>query len=298
MSRKALITGCKGQLGSDLIRLLSNEYEIFAFDIEDLDIRDFSKAQSYFGKIRPQVVIHTAAYTDVDACESNAELAMSVNAVGTENIACACREIGAKMIYYSTDYVFDGLKDSAYIEEDMPNPMTVYGKSKLEGEKRIQANLRDFSILRIAWVYGAYGRNFVKTMIKLGNKQLRERKTGKEIMPIEIVDDQIGNPTWTMEIAKQTKIIISTNLQGVIHCTAEGESSWFNLAKSIFEELSMAIDIIPCATEDHPRPAPRPRHSSLENGKLKKAGLNNMRQYKEALKEFLAEHGEKLKNEI
>lgn len=285
-------------MGSDLIRSLSDEYEIFSFDIDDFDIRDRSKVESCFGKILPHIVIHAAAYTDVDACESDAELAMSINAIGTENIARACREIGARMIYYSTDYVFDGLKDSAYIEEDPPHPMTIYGKSKLEGERRIQANLSDFAILRIAWVYGVCGRNFIKTMIKLGNKQLREKRGGKEIVPIKIVDDQIGNPTWTVEIAKQTEIIINTNLQGIIHCTAEGETSWYNLARIVFEELSMAINFVPCTTEDYPRPAPRPQYSSLDNGKLKKAGLNNMRHYKEALKDFLAEYGEKLKNEI
>jgi len=296
--RKIIITGANGQLGFDLIKSFSNEYEIFPVDVQDFDIRDYSKIDSCLKRFKPDIVIHSAANTNVDDCESNAELAMSINATGTEYIARACHEIGARMIYFSTDYVFDGQKRSPYKEDDSPHPVNIYGRSKLEGEIAVQTYLSNFAILRIAWLYGAHGRNFVKTIIRLGNRQLNEKRAGRKTSPIEIVDDQIGNPTWTMEVVNQTRAIIENGLEEVIHCTSGGETSWYKFARAIFQNLAMPVDIRPCRTDEHPRPAKRPSYSSLENKLLKEYNLNIMRHHDEALREFLSQHGEGLKNEI
>ena len=294
VSKKILITGSRGQLGSDLLISLAGEYDVIGVDIDDFDICDADRVRVYFQKTRPEIIIHSAAYTDVDRAESDAEAAALINAIGTENIARATRDIGARMIYYSTDYVFDGTKKEPYLEADFPNPQTAYGKSKYEGERRVIANLDNFVILRIAWLYGAKGRNFVKTMIKLGQEQLIKTQKGEAPTPLKVVDDQFGNPTWSMEVARQTRRILDEKITGVYHCTAEGEISWYGLAKTIFEELEMNVKINPCSSDEFPRPAPRPHYSSLENERLKKAGLNIMRHYRIALKDFLRQERDNL----
>jgi dTDP-4-dehydrorhamnose reductase len=287
VSKKILITGCRGQLGSDLLFFLSKDYEVIGVDIDDFDIRDADRVRVYFQETRPEIIIHSAAYTDVDRAESDAEAATLINAIGTENIARAARDIGARMIYYSTDYVFDGTKKEPYLETDSLNPQTAYGKSKYEGEKRVIANLDNFVVLRIAWLYGTKGKNFVKTMIKLGQEQLLKAEKGENPAPLKVVNDQIGNPTWSMEVARQTHRILDEKITGICHCTAEGEISWYGFAKVIFEELGMNVQIEPCSSAEFPRPASRPHHSSLENTRLKMAGLNIMRHYHVAFKDFI-----------
>jgi len=262
--------------------------------LPEVDITDLSQVFKAVQEVRPDAVIHAAAYTDVDGCESDSETAFSVNRDGTWNVAQACAEMGCRLIYYSTDYVFDGTKTSPYVETDVPNPKTVYGKSKLAGEEAILESLDDFAILRIAWVYGRQGKNFVKTMIRLGRQQLADRQLGKSVVPLKVVNDQIGNPTWTEEIVRQTATVLEHDLQGVFHATSEGVASWYDFARQIFEIMHMEIDIQPCTTAEFPRPAPRPAHSALENGRLKKAGLNMMRDYRIALEEFLGRYGQEL----
>ncbi len=219
---------------------------------------------------------------------------MAVNSEGTRNVARACAKIGARMIYYSTDYVFDGEKASAYVEDDIPAPGTVYGQSKLVGERAVQEQVDNHLILRIAWVYGRQGQNFVKTMIRLGQQQLEKSSRREKAAPLRVVDDQFGNPTWTIEICRQTSALLETDLKGVYHSTSEGEVSWYRFSQDIFESLGMEIDVQPCTTEEFPRPAPRPGRSSLENVRLKTAGLNRMRGYHEALTEFLERYGKEL----
>jgi len=289
-----LITGCKGQLGSDMMAVLAKKHRVIGIDIEDLDIRDYKKTIEYLKKIAPDVVIHIAAYTDVDGCEINPETATEINATGTKNIVSACLQINAKIIYFSTDYIFDGTKGSPYLESDQPNPKTVYGKSKLEGEKRIVELTDNYAILRIAWLYGAYGKNFLKTILKIGAEQISNKKKGKSIGPIQIVDDQVGNPTWTIDIVKQTETIINNDLKGIFHCTSEGEVSWYGFASDIFRMLKMNVELNPCTTEEYSRPASRPRYSSLENKNLKDGGLNVMRDYEIALQDFLKQYEGKL----
>jgi dTDP-4-dehydrorhamnose reductase len=291
VSRKILVTGARGQLGTDLVQLLSGQYEITGVDIDEVDIRDDSRVSHLLQTVRPEVVLHAAAFTDVDACESDRDTASAVNVDGTYNLARSCRDINARMIYYSTDYVFSGDKDSPYVETDPTDPRTVYGMTKLEGEHKIKEVLSDYAILRIAWLYGAYGKNFVKTMVRLGEQQLRAREQGEPVQPLKVVDDQRGNPTWTVEVALQTSKIIESDLTGVMHCTAEGETSWYGFARNIYEQLHMDVRLRPCATREFPRPAPRPARSSLENQRLKESGHNIMRDYKAALTAFLVNHG-------
>lgn len=289
------MTGCRGQLGSGLTELLKGEYAVRGVDIQDFDIREYDRVLGCLKEIKPEVVLHTAAYTDVDGCETNRETATSINAEGTENIARACREVGAKLIYYSTDYVFDGAKSSPYIESDPTNPQTHYGRSKLKGEKRVASLLDNYLILRIAWLYGGVGENFVRTMVQLGFRQMQQSRLGEIITPLKVVDDQFGNPCWTLEIARQTRVILANDLTGVFHATSEGETSWYGFARMIFEKLNMPVQVRPCPTEEFPRPAPRPKRSSLENKRLKDAGLNVMRRWDIALAEFLDQRGESLK---
>lgn len=296
--RKILVTGCRGQLGRDLVRMLEHSYQVSGIDIEDVDIQDGRGLEKYVLQAAPDAVIHTAAYTDVDGCESNPELAMAVNCAGAENVARACRAAGAKMLFYSTDYVFDGLSATPYTEEDIPAPQTIYGKSKWEGERAVSRTVENNAILRIAWVYGYHGKNFVKTMMKIGRQYLFAREKGENPPPLRVVDDQFGNPTWTEDVVRQTQIVLENDLTGVYHASSEGTASWYKFACDIFRHLNMLVNLAPCTTEEYPRPARRPRYSSLENTALKKLGLNVMPHYEKSLENFLNSYGARLLNEI
>ncbi|MFQ5498591.1 MAG: dTDP-4-dehydrorhamnose reductase [Candidatus Zixiibacteriota bacterium] len=291
---RLLITGCKGQLGSDLVRLLQRAYDVRGIDIDDVDVTDRKAILSLIGEIAPDVVIHAAAYTDVDGCESDSDLAMSVNRDGTENIARACAEVDANMVYYSTDYVFDGTKAEPYNEDDRPGPRTVYGKSKLAGEMAVQQHLARHVIMRIAWIYGINGKNFVKTMIRLGKAQLEATNRGEKTVPLRVVNDQVGNPTWTCDIVNQTRQLIETDRLGLFHSTSEGEVSWYRFACDIFDNMGMPVALEPCTSAEFPRPACRPARSSLNNRKLTEAGINVMPPYRRSLEEFLNTHGAEL----
>ena len=293
--RRILVIGSEGQLGQELVPFFSSAYDVVGVDLEDCDIRLYSNVRAYVRDVQPDIVIHAAAHTDVDECEIDQRMAMAVNAAGTENVARACKEVDARIVYYSTDYVFDGTKQSPYVETDSVGPKTVYGKSKLEGERQVVDLLDDYVILRIAWLYGRVGRNFVRTMVQLGFHQMQQSRLGEIITPLKVVDDQFGNPCWTLEIARQTRVILDNDLTGVFHATSEGETSWYGFARMIFEKLNMPVQVRPCPTEEFPRPAPRPKRSSLENKRLKETGLNVMRRWDIALAEFLDQRGESLK---
>ncbi|HUV30377.1 MAG TPA: dTDP-4-dehydrorhamnose reductase [Acidobacteriota bacterium] len=291
---KLLVTGSKGQLGRDLVRLLSPAGEVIGVDLGDVDVCDRGGIISLVESVRPDVVLHAAACTDVDACETNRDLAFAVNQEGTRNVALACRETGAELVYYSTDYVFDGEKGSPYTEDDTPNPLNVYGRSKLAGEEAVRETLDRFAILRVAWMYGRYGKNFVKTMLELGGRQRTTAERGGEPEPLRVVDDQMGNPTWTEEVVRQTREVVRHRLTGIFHATAEGEVSWYQLAVDVFSLLRQPVQVIPSTTAEYPRPAVRPKRSSLENARLKAAGLNVMRHYRIALEEFVGRYGREL----
>lgn len=284
---KVLVTGHLGQLGSDLMEGLSPSFNITGVDIDTLDIADKPAVTKFIEKLQPDIVIHAAAYTDVDGCETNPELAMQVNGDGAANVAEACRKVGAYMIYYSTDYVFDGNAETPYIETDTPSPQTVYGRSKLAGEEAVQKILNDYAILRIGWVYGRSGKNFVKTMLRLAQLQQETRRRGETVKPLTVVDDQIGNPTWTIDIVRQTQTVIDRKLKGLYHSTSEGQCSWYRFAADIFGIAGLDVELKPCTTAEFPRPARRPAMSALENRNLNEASANVMRPYRMALEEFL-----------
>ena len=292
VTRKLLITGAAGQLGRDLALSLAEEYDLTAADSDELDITAASDVAGFVKRVRPAIVLNTAAYTDVDGCESNESRAQAVNADGAENVATACRDVGALMVHYSTDYVFDGEKESAYVEADRPNPQTVYGLSKLAGERRVMAALDKHVILRIGWVYGRYGSNFIGSMLRLARKWQEARRSGQAAEPLKVVDDQVGSPTWTMDIARQTKAVLQSDLTGLFHCSSEGEVSRYGFACEIFDRLAWEVEVKPCDSGQYPRPAKRPRRSALENSRLKEAGLNLMRDYREALDEYLKHNRE------
>ena len=286
---KILITGAQGQLGSDLTACMSRHYETKGVDIKDFDILRTDLLKNCIDEFAPDFVLHAAAYTDVDGCEADEKTAMAVNASAAGELAKICRDSGARLVYFSTDYVFDGQKNGAYDENDTPSPLNVYGRSKLEGEKMVTAVSDDFTVVRTAWLYGYNGRNFIRSIIRQGWKQLQARRNGQLVTPLKIVNDQRGNPTWTVEVARQVKLIIENRIRGVVHASAEGETTWYDYAGEIFEYLKMPVYFRSCSSEDYAAPAARPANSALENGVLKKKGLNIMRSYRTALHEFLAQ---------
>lgn len=273
---KIFLTGANGQLGRELQKRLKGT-EFLATDVQELDITDEAEVATMIGRYKPDALIHGAAWTQVDAAEEKIELAYKVNAIGTQNIAMACRECGAKMVYISTDYVFDGKLGRAYTEFDAPNPLSVYGKSKYAGEVLArQANDKLF-VLRTAWLYGD-GPNFVRTMLKMG----QERED------LQVVDDQYGCPTSTVDLAEAALRILETNRYGTYHAVNSGVTTWSGFAKKIFELAgNTKVKVTPVTTEQFVRPAPRPVYSPLDTRLLRLALGWGPRSWEAALAEYL-----------
>ena len=276
---KVLLTGGKGMLGRTITAELT-DFEIIPTDLPEGDITDPRGFDELLKTHRPDAVIHCAAMTAVDKCESETEQAFRLNAFGTANVAAACHRNNIRLIAISTDYVFDGKLDRPYNEFDKPNGgNTVYGKSKFAGEEAIRCHCPDHVICRISWLYGAGGPSFVHTMLKLADGTRPELK---------VVSDQIGNPTSTLAVARQLRNILNKReLAGTFHLTCEGEASWADFAEEIFRLQNVNQKVTPCRTDEFPRPAPRPANSRLEKLMLKIAGLPPMPPWKEALAEFL-----------
>ncbi|MFH1686498.1 MAG: dTDP-4-dehydrorhamnose reductase [bacterium] len=289
---RILVTGHRGQLGSELMASLGREHEVTGFDLEDVNITQKEAVIAYIAAASPEVVLHTAAYTDVDACQRNVGTAMAINAEGAGHVAEACRQVGARMVYFSTDYVFDGNKQGDYVEEDIPNPPSVYGRSKLAGEAAVAAVLDNHAIVRIAWLYSQHGQNFVKLMIREGSRQLRGDRGC-----IRVVDDQYGNPTWTADVAAQVRPLLDARHRGIFHATAIGSTSWYGLARKVLETLDMNVSLARCRTSEYPRPALRPANSCLANSRLAQAGINLMRDWDATLTEFLTLNAKRLLDE-
>jgi len=280
---KVLVTGAKGQLGFDVVKELSlSNIEVFAFGRDELDITNQGAVQYIIRDIRPDVIIHAAAYTKVDQAETDQEQAYLVNAFGTRNVAVAAASVGAKLCYISTDYVFDGKGESPYHEYSQTNPLNIYGHSKYVGEEMVKTLSLKYFIVRTAWVYGKHGNNFVKTMLKLA----------KEKQELGVVQDQIGSPTYTVDLAKFLVELIQTETYGISHCTNPGYCSWYEFAKAIFEEANIDVNVKPLTTLEFPRPAPRPAYSVLGNMAIRVNGFTELRHWKEALKSFLKELGQ------
>ncbi len=274
---KILIIGSEGMLGHDLVDILSKENEVSTTTIDTLDITDIKKTIETVKNINPDLVINAAAFTDVNGSEAKQDLAYKVNGIGTRNVAVACKETDSALVYICTDYVFDGKKGTSYAEYDQPNPLSVYGKTKLQGETFIRDILSKFYIVRTSWLYGYHGPNFVTTMLKLA----------ENMDTISVVNDQVGSPTYTVDLANALSKLIKKPAYGIYHITNSGECSWYDYAKEIFEISGIEINVKPVSTEEYPQPAPRPKYSVLENYNWKMEGFQANRHYKDALREYI-----------
>ncbi|NYB52453.1 MAG: dTDP-4-dehydrorhamnose reductase [Methanobacteriaceae archaeon] len=274
---KVMIIGAEGMLGHDLEAIFKIDHEVATTNIQTLDITDIDKTINTVKDLNPDVVVHAAAFTDVDGSESKPELAYQVNALGTRNVVVACQESGSALVYISTDYVFDGTKDTPYREYDQTNPLGIYAKSKHQGELYIRDLLNKFFIVRTSWLYGYHGPNFVTTMLKLA----------EEMDNISVVSDQIGSPTYTVDLAEAIKMLITKPAYGIYHITNSEHCSWYEYAQLIFENAGVEVQLNPVTTEEFGSPAPRPKYSVLENYNWKMEGFPELRSYKEALLDYM-----------
>ena len=250
--------------------------EVRGVDIEDMDITSLESVQKVLLTLKPRVVINAAAFTDVDGCESKQELALQVNGEGVAHLAMICKEIGATLVQISTDYVFDGSKGSPYLEDDPTGPLSVYGESKLAGEMNARF-CPEHLIVRTQWLYGLHGKNFVETMLRLAADKNE----------LSVVDDQIGSPTWTVDLSLAIKALLDKGCRGTYHAANEGFCSWNEFARAIFAESGLEVRVNPMSTAELGRPAPRPLYSTLDCGKLVHEAAFQPQPWREALKQYL-----------
>ncbi len=277
---KVLVTGTKGQLGHDVINELTGRgLEAVGVDVEEMDITDADSVNKVIGETAPDAVIHCAAYTAVDAAEDNVELCRRVNADGTQNIANMCKNLDIPMIYISTDYVFDGEGNRPWEPEDERTPLNVYGQTKYEGELAVQNTLEKYFIVRIAWVFGVNGKNFIKTMLNLA-------KTQKHIT---VVNDQFGSPTYTYDLARLLVDMILTDKYGIYHATNEGICTWYEFACEIFRQAGVQVEVEPVSAEQYKAKAKRPSNSRMNKDKLEESGFVRLPSWQDALGRYLKE---------
>jgi len=279
---RLMIVGADGQLGVDLVEQFQNKLDVIPLTYEDGDIADLDIVHSLFNKHEPDVVINTAAFHHVPKCEETPLRAFEVNALGARNLAISARHIGAKLVHISTDYVFDGKKQSPYTEQDLPCPLNVYANTKLAGEYFVSTICDRYVIARVSGIYGktrciGKGSNFVNSM-------LRFYREGK---PIQVVTDEILTPTSTVEISRQLTVMLDHDCQGLFHVTCEGACSWHEFAQAIFDILAYPVNVRPAKVADFPPAVKRPHYSVLENARLKEAGINIIKDWKTALTHFL-----------
>ncbi len=277
-----IVTGATGQLGYDVCAELGRRgIKHIGLGSRDCDITDKSAVDALFSREQPTAVIHCAAYTKVDLAEDEPEKAWAVNVDGTRNIAEACRKYGAKMLYISTDYVFQGDGEQFYTTEDPVAPQGNYGRTKLAGELAVQANLTDYFIVRISWVFGINGSNFVKTMLNLSEKY----------DSLRVVADQIGSPTYTFDLAPLLCDMIMTDKYGVYHATNEGVCSWADFSRAIFAAAGKTMTVNDVTTEEYGAKAPRPKNSRMSKDKLVENGFHRLPTWQDALERYLKELG-------
>ncbi len=277
---KLLVTGVKGQLGHDVVKECEKRgITAIGVDIEEMDITDAAACEKVIKEAKVDAVIHCAAYIAVDAAEDNIELCRKINAEGTENIVKVCRELNIKMMYFSTDYVFNGKGDRPWKTDDERSPLNVYGQTKYEGELAVENSLEKYFILRIAWVFGVNGKNFIKTMLRLG----------KEKGAVSVVNDQIGSPTYTADLAVLAVDMIQTDKYGTYHATNEGLCSWYEFACQIFNEANMDVKVTPVSSDAFPAKAKRPSNSRMDKSKLTENGFSPLPGWQDALKRYLKE---------
>ena len=266
--------GADGMLGGELCRSLKEKYVCIESTIQELDITDYDRTIETIKRLEPQVVINVAAFTMVDLCEQEKEKAFAVNAKGAKNIAIGCQEIGAKCIYLSTDYVFDGEKKEPYYEDDIPNPISVYGFSKLLGEEHIKGVLEDYLIIRSSWLFAKEGPNFVNTVMKLSREKTK----------LTMVNDQKGSPTYVNDLSQAISLLIEKDLKGIFHVANSGSCTWFDFAQKILDLIGSSMKLIPISSAQCGRAAERPHNSVLSCEKLKKTTGFVMPHWEDALK--------------
>jgi len=275
---RIVIVGARGMLGTDLMRAFGGRGELTGLDIEELDITDEARCRACIGALSPDVVINAAAMTRVDDCESHAEEAFRVNGVGAGNVAAAASESGARLVHYSTDYVFDGRKQGPYVEEDPPSPLGVYGRTKLQGEELVRARCGEHIIIRTAWLFGCDGPNFIRTI-------LAAARNGRHL---RVVNDQLGSPTYTVDLAENSVRLVEAGVRGTYHVTNGGTCTWYELARFALDCVGMGLARVdPVTTAEYPRPAPRPANSVLANARLLSEGFPALRHWTEAVREYL-----------
>lgn len=277
---RVFVTGVKGQLGYDVMNELEKQgLEGIGVDIDEMDITDADQVNKVIKETAPDAVIHCAAYTAVDAAEDNEEICRKVNAQGTENIAKVCEELDIKMMYISTDYVFNGQGERPWEPDDEREPLNVYGQTKYEGELAIEEHVKKFFTVRIAWVFGVNGKNFIKTMLNLG-------KTHDHLT---VVDDQTGSPTYTYDLARLLVDMIQTDKYGRYHATNEGICTWYEFACEIFKQAGMNVSVAPVSSDEYPAKAKRPSNSRMDKSKLTANGFTSLPTWQDALSRYLKE---------
>lgn len=275
---KILVTGVKGQLGYDVVQEgESRGLEMFGTDVDNMDITDAGQVKRVIEECKPDAVIHCAAYTAVDAAEDNHELCGKINVDGTRNIVKVCKDMGIPMMYFSTDYIFDGQGENFWKEDDPKKPLNVYGQTKYESELVVQELIEKYFILRISWVFGVNGNNFIKTMLRVG----------PQCGEVGVVADQIGSPTYTYDLAKLVIDMIQTDKYGIYHVTNEGICSWYEFACEIFKQAGLDVKVNPLTTAEYPAKAARPFNSRMSKDKLINAGFKMLPSWQDALKRYL-----------
>lgn len=275
---RVLVTGVRGQLGHDVIHELEKKgYNAIGVDVNEMDITDGVMVEKVITEADVAAVIHCAAYTAVDAAEDNVEICRKVNGEGTRNIATVCKKLDLKMIYISTDYVFNGEGERPWDPDDIREPLNIYGQTKYEGELAVEENLEKFFIVRIAWVFGENGKNFIKTMLALSEKTNE----------ISVVNDQIGSPTYTYDLAVLLVDMVESDKYGRYHATNEGLCTWYEFAKEIFKQAGIQIKLNPVSSEEFPAKAKRPHNSRMKKEKLDENGFSRLPSWQDALGRYL-----------
>ena len=277
---RVLVTGYNGQLGWDVIRLLNERgVECRGVDVQDFDLTDGQAVKAYVLDYRPDVIVHCAAYTAVDKAESEPEICAAVNGDGTMNVVRAALSVGAKLVYISTDYVFSGQGEDPWKEDSPYDPQNVYGLSKVQGEIAVRSLMKRYFLIRTSWVYGIHGKNFVRTMLRLGSERPEVR----------VVQDQIGSPTYSLDLARVICDLIPTEKYGIYHASNEGYMSWAQFARLILAGSGYPCRVVPVPSSEYPTPARRPLNSRLAKGRLQEAGIPPMPTVENALGRFLQE---------
>lgn len=275
---KVLVTGVKGQLGYDVVKRLELlGIECLGVDIQDFDLTNEIDTKKYIERYNPEIIVHCAAYTAVDRAEEDREKCYNINVIGTRYIAQSCKALGAKMVYISTDYIFNGEGEEPFEVTQKPDPINFYGQTKYEGEKEVLNELNKYFIIRISWVFGINGNNFVKTMIRLA----------KEKDQLNVVSDQVGSPTYTYDLARLISDMIVTDQYGIYHATNEGYCSWDVFAQEIFRLAGLNTKVHPIKTEDYPTKAVRPKNSRLSKKSLDNSCFKRLPEWKDSLKKYI-----------